>query len=86
MDPPHSCADVEEEGVVFDVLSAIAAADDTEIDRLQPPLNQVVDADALARFLRSSDGPVTVSFEYCQWTVNVRGNGAVEITERSDDE
>lgn len=73
--------DFAEQSPVHAVVNTIAAADDTDPADL-PPLNNVVDPDALDTLLtsperRSIDGSVT--FTYCGYGITVRSNGTVSV-------
>jgi len=90
---PNRQPDPRSDGIVFDeydwqsvespsvaVAEAVAAVTNRNVTVL-PPLQHVVDADALDRVLRSADGPfVEISFEYAEASVTVTGDGRIEIS------
>ena len=64
------------------VVMEIAAREGADPTELAPPLNDVIDPDALdALFARSGPADVagSVSFEYCGYRVEVRSNGRVVV-------
>lgn len=74
-----------EEEVIANIVTTVAEAENVDADELTP-LHDVVDPDALEQLFRNTDATVCVTFEYRQWTVDVRGEDIVEVTERSDDQ
>ncbi|QLG63623.1 HalOD1 output domain-containing protein [Halorarum salinum] len=69
----------------LDVVDLIADREGTCPTDLSPPLNSVVDPDALDSLFRSStreDSPAigAVSFTYCGYDVHVRSDGEVSVT------
>ncbi|WP_245778694.1 HalOD1 output domain-containing protein [Halomicrobium zhouii] len=65
------------------VLAAVAAAEETDLLSLQPPLGDVVDADALNALVSGSQdragADVTVQFTYRGHDVTVGPDGDVEL-------
>lgn len=60
----------------------VAAREGVDPIELTPPLHDVVDPDALdALFARSDtrDQAVVVTFEYCGYTVEIGGDGSVDV-------
>lgn len=66
------------DSVVLNVVEAVANAAGTDPMRLEPPLNEVVDPDALERLVEG-DALARVSFEYDGRTVAVDGDGTVTV-------
>lgn len=85
MESLESRARSEKDQVVVNVVTTIAEAENVDADELTP-LSDVIDPDALEQLFQSADGTVRVAFEYRQWTVEVRDEGVVAVTERSDGE
>lgn len=67
---------------VYAVVTAVADRTGQEPTEL-PPLADAVDPDALNALFAAGDGGTVrrVAFEYCGYTVVVRGDGAVELRE-----
>lgn len=62
-------------------VAAVAGKDPTE---LEPPLDRIVDTDALDELFRArhngeSRGAGRVTFDYCGYTVEVDSSGAVDV-------
>lgn len=68
------------------VLETIADAEDVSPAVLEPPLGDVVDADALDRFFESTAGDEStshrrVSFSYRGYDVTITSDGVVELAD-----
>lgn len=63
------------------VMTALAAAENTEPVRLTPCLFDVVDPDALEQLLQSGDEKTRVTFTYRDYVVEVWGDGTINVTE-----
>lgn len=66
--------------VVVDIVETVAEATGRDPRSLHPPLNDVVDPDALEQLI-DGDGLTRVSFEYSGRTVVVDGDGRVTVDE-----
>ena len=60
------------------VVEAVAAATNRPTTEL-PPLQGILDADALDTLLNGQPSSVTISFRYADTAVSVSGNGSIEI-------
>lgn len=72
--------------VTDDLVTAIAEAENADELTLSPPLYDVINVDALTQLIQSGDKTVQVSFDYRQCEVEIRGNGAVNVTKPPDEE
>ncbi|WP_436345552.1 HalOD1 output domain-containing protein [Natronorubrum sp. FCH18a] len=63
---------------VFAVVSAVAEVEGADPVEL-PPLYEAIDPEALNDLLTSRPEPVTVSFQYAGYDVDVRGSGKVVV-------
>jgi hypothetical protein len=66
------------------VVNAVARADGTDPASLEPPLNEVIDPEALDALFGSGTTAVTaqrgrVSFQYCGYDITVDSTGTVDI-------
>lgn len=61
------------------VVMVVAAREDADPTELSPPLNDVVDPDALDAVLDGADADTAVSFTYQGYEVEVRGDGRVVL-------
>jgi hypothetical protein len=68
----------DETDIVTDIVEQLAAARGTDPLELSPPLEHVVDTDALQRLV-DCDGTHLVEFEYGGHVVTVDGDGAVTV-------
>ena len=68
MDAPHE-----------QVLWAVADAENITPIELRDPLYEAIDPDALDRLLETGTDDVTVTFEYCGYSVTVRGDETVRL-------
>lgn len=59
-------------------LEAVAAVIDRPVTEL-PPLQESIDVEALDRLLTGQVSSVTVSFQYAETVVSVKGNGGIEV-------
>jgi len=60
------------------IVRAVAEAADRAETEL-PPLQQIIDAEALDRLLTGDQSSLTVSFQYAGYAVAVRADGTIEI-------
>lgn len=65
-----------------EIVSAIARADDVTPTELTPPLASVVDLEAVARVVESSESTTRVTFEYSGYVVAVGSDSGVTVGER----
>lgn len=65
------------------VIERVADREGTDPVRLDPPLHDVVDPDALDAFCADSDTTGCVTFSYCGYTVTVGIDGTVDLEERA---
>lgn len=65
------------------VVQLVAEREAVDVARLDPPLNDVVDPDALDALFADSTVRGAVRFEYCGYTVHVDSDGTVELTGQS---
>lgn len=65
------------------VVEAVAERDGVDASTLEPPLNTVVDGDALDSLFagRGEDANASVEFTYRGYVVAVDGDGAVTVAE-----
>lgn len=68
------------------VVRLVAEREDVDTVRLDPPLNDVVDPDALDTLFTDAEAPCCVCFEYCGYTVHVASDGTVEVTARAGEQ
>ena len=68
------------------IVTRIAEREHVDPTELTPPLSSVIDTDALERIVRTAGEDATVTFEYRDWIVQVRGSGDVTIDVRETDE
>jgi hypothetical protein len=64
--------------ISIEVIEAVAEATDQQPTRMDPPLHEVVDTDALESLL-ASDEAVSVTFAYDGHAVTVDGRGSVTV-------
>lgn len=64
--------------VMIDIIEAMADEKDVSPDELTPPLQEVVDADALEQLLGSGD--IQISFQYGNYRVTASSKDDVRIT------
>lgn len=68
----------------YRVVEEVAREDGDDPTELSPPLNTVIDSEALDRLVQAdakSDGnPVEILFEYRNYLVRVRGGPSVSVT------
>lgn len=69
--------------VVVDVVEAVATATGSDALSLEPPLNEVVDPEALERVL-DGDSVTRVTFEYGGYRVVVDGDGRVTLADPAE--
>lgn len=74
--------------VVYEVTEAVAQETGLDIGEL-PTLYGTIDPDALAAFLRCSNGPDarserSVEFSYCEYRVTVHSSGRVNLHPESE--
>lgn len=67
------------------VIEAVAAKEDTDPMALEPPLNDIVDPDALDRLCAGESMNGFIVFSYCGYTVTVDADGGVTVEERTFD-
>ncbi|MWG33050.1 HalOD1 output domain-containing protein [Halomarina oriensis] len=67
------------------VIEQVAAREDTDPMRLEPPLNDVVDPDALDALCKGASMNGFVVFSYCGYTVTVDADGVVTVEEKPFD-
>jgi len=69
-----------------DVIYAIADYEGVDPLRLDPPLFEAIDLDALDALFSGTEAPspATVTFSYKGYEVSVSSSGAVEISEAGD--
>lgn len=77
--------EVDNMPVLTDILSTISDAEGVKIVDLTPPLQDVIDIDALGQLVHSADESLYVTFAYRQWMVEVQGE-EVEISLLPDEE
>lgn len=78
---PETQFDFSEQSPVHAVVTAVAAREDADPCDL-PPLERVVDTDALETLLTTSGGRSAVrrvTFTYCGYAVTVRSSGTVTV-------
>lgn len=63
------------------IVEAVSSARGVEPTRLDPPLYDAMNPDALEEFLDSADGSAEVNFQYQDLRVNVRADGQVSVSE-----
>jgi len=72
----------------YDVVAAVAREEGVSPEELSPPLNRVVDPDALDALAGGASGPdgspVRIEFEYRDYVVRVGGDGGVEVSARGE--
>lgn len=70
---------VERDGVVFEVVTEIAAREGVSPTEL-PPLARTIDPDALSTLVDSRpDRAVTVEFSYCGYDVTVESGDSISV-------
>lgn len=62
------------------VIERVATRENIDPVRLDPPLHDVVDPDALDALC--SGLPVEIAFSYCGYTVTVRADGSVDVADQ----
>jgi len=62
------------------VIETVATRENTDPVRLNPPLHDVIDSDALDAL--GAGLPVELAFSYCGYTVTVRADGTVDVADR----
>lgn len=71
--------------LINNIVEVIAEAENVDAIDLYPPLNEVIDPDALEQLLKSANTEVAVSFDYREWTVIVRGEDIIQVISHSND-
>lgn len=66
------------------VIRLVAELEGVDPLSLDPPLNEVVDPDALDMLFETTLADGFVRFEYCGYTVHVDSQGAVVVDQRAD--
>jgi hypothetical protein len=67
---------------VVAIAEEIAAREGTDASRLDPPLHEAVDTDALESLLSASGhADVELRFDYSGYRVRVRADGTVTVSE-----
>jgi hypothetical protein len=62
------------------VVREVPAHEGVDPSRFEPPLQEVIDAEAINTLFRSPDDPsATVEFTYCETTVSFDGSGRTEV-------
>jgi hypothetical protein len=64
------------------VVQLVAEREAVDATRLDPPLNDVIDPDALDALFADTTVRGSIRFEYCGYTVHVDSDGTVELTDR----
>lgn len=72
------------DSVVANVVRSVARAEGVTDTELTPPLEAVVDTDALERYVESTGESARVSFRYRDNTIEVRGD-RIEVTTPDDE-
>jgi hypothetical protein len=73
-----------EDGLTARLVEVIADATDTSPVELTPPLNDLIDAEALARVVASGDEDLRASLKYADVRVVIAGTGEiVSVTPQS---
>nr|WP_282594447.1 HalOD1 output domain-containing protein [Halomarina salina] len=67
------------------VIEAVATREEIEPMDLEPPLNDVIDPDALDALCRGESMNGFVVFSYCGYTVTVDADGSIEVEEQPFD-
>lgn len=70
---------IQNNGLITDIVSAVAEREGCDPAAMTPPLTQAIDPDALQQLLKHSSNVVTVSFEYKGWAVDVIPGGRVTV-------
>jgi hypothetical protein len=70
----------EDVDLAYRIVQRIAAEEGVDVRTVEPPLNEVINADALAELFTADTGIVT--FVYHGYTVTVTHAGAVSIESR----
>jgi hypothetical protein len=69
---------VDPGSLVVDIVTCVGEAEGAPPAEL-PPLGETVDLDSLVSLFRRSSCPVSVTFEYLDWTVEVGSDGSVVL-------
>lgn len=69
---------------ISSILTALSEAAQVDVADLQPPMNDVIDSDALEQLLASADERLSERFPCEGWEVKVHGNGPVEVTKNPE--
>ncbi|WP_071933057.1 HalOD1 output domain-containing protein [Halodesulfurarchaeum formicicum] len=71
---------MDNEGLAYRVIEAVAQKSGKSPESLSPPLYDVIDPDALDALMAHSSEDVRVSFKYNGYNVQVSGDGTVSVT------
>jgi hypothetical protein len=74
------------EGEMTDkIISTVAKKENTDPANLRPSLYTAVDPDALESLIQHDGNPISVTFTYLGWDIDVQRN-EINVTERSEEE